>query len=190
MLWGNGHPKAIQHVSINMIAGYAKGVSGNFGNARVVYDKFHIIHNVMKPCNQVRNAERRGAAGKRNLLERTPWMGLKSRVSWTEKEVQRWESMALGWCATGVAYERRLVLQGIYEWKGIRVARKLFVNWCAWVQAMREQTGKLFEPMAKTVQIIEGHLKGILSYWTRWLTTAFVEGRNNLFSPVKRKASG
>jgi hypothetical protein len=70
-------------------------------------------------------------------------MWLKNRVNWTEKETQKWESMALERCVTGMAYEMRLVLQGIYQWKDVGEARKLFGNWCAWVQAMRERTGEL-----------------------------------------------
>jgi hypothetical protein len=32
-----------------------------------------------------------------------------------------------------MAYAMRLVLQGIYEWNGVGVAKKLFDNGCAWV---------------------------------------------------------
>ena len=39
-------------------------------------------------------------------------MWLKNRVNWTEKEVQKWESMALERCVTGMADEMRLALQG------------------------------------------------------------------------------
>ncbi len=48
LLRQNGHPKAIQHVAIDMSAAYTKGVSDNLGNAQVVYDKFHIIQNVVE----------------------------------------------------------------------------------------------------------------------------------------------
>jgi hypothetical protein len=41
------------------------------------------------------------------------------------------------------------VLQGIYQWEDAEEARKLFRNWCAWVKAMRDQTGELLEPMAR-----------------------------------------
>ena len=84
----------------------------------------------------------------------------------------------------------RLVLQGIYERKDVEEARKLFGNWCAWVRAMRGQTGELLEPMARAVRMVEGHLEGILAHWTRGLTIAFMEGLNSLFSAVKRKARG
>ena len=190
LLRHNGHPKAIQYVAIDMSPAYIKWVSNNLGNAQVVYDKFHVIQNVVEACDRVRKVESRSNAGKRDLLERTRWMWLKNRVNWTEKEAQKWESMALERCVTGMAYEMRLVLQGIYQWKDVGEAKKLFGNWCAWVQAMREQTGELLEPMARAARMIEGHLEGILAHWTQGLTTAFMEGFNSLFSAVKRWARG
>ena len=190
LLRHNGHPKAIRRVAIDMSAAYTKGVASNLGTAQVVYDKFHVIQNVVEACDQVRKVESRSDAGKRELLERTRWMWLKNRSNWTEKETHKWESMSLERCVTGMAYEMRLVLQGIYQWKDVEVARKLFGNWCAWVKAMREQTGELLEPMARAARMIEGHLEGILAHWTQGLTTAYMEGLNSLFSAVKRKARG
>jgi len=190
LLRHNGHPKAIRRVAIDMSAAYTKGVASNLGNAQVVYDKFHVIQNVVEACDQVRKVESRSDAGKRELLERTRWMWLKNRSNWTEKETHKWESMALERCVTGRAYEMRLVLQGIYQWKDVEVARKLFGNWCAWVKAMREQTGELLEPMARAARMIEGHMEGILAHWTQGLTTAYMEGLNSLFSAVNRKARG
>jgi transposase len=112
LLWHNSHPKAIQYLAIDMSAAYNKEVSDNLGNARVVYKKFHVIQNVVEACDQVQKAESRADAGKRDRLERTRWMWLKNRVNWTEKEAQKWESMALGRCVTGMAYQLRLVFQG------------------------------------------------------------------------------
>ena len=190
LLRHNGHPKAIRRVAIDMSAAYTKGVASNLGNAQVVYDKFHVIQNVVEACDQVRKVESRSDAGKRELLERTRWMWLKNRANWTEKETHKWESMSLERCVTGMAYEMRLVLQGIYQWKDVEVAKKLFGNWCAWVKAMREQTGELLEPMARAARMIEGHREGILAHWTQGLTTAYMEGLNSLFSAMERKARG
>ena len=190
LLRHNGHPKAIQYVAIDMSPAYIKGVSDNLGNAQVVFDKFHVIQYVVEACDQIRKIESRSDAGKRELLERTRWMWLKNRANWTEKETHKWESMSLERCVTGMAYEMRLVLQGIYQWKDAEVAKKMFGNWCAWVKAMREQTGELLEPMARAARKIEGHMEGILAHWTQGLTTAYMEGLNSLFSAVKRKARG
>ena len=114
LLRHNGHPKAIQHVAIDMTAAYAKGASDNLGNAQVVCDKFHVIQNVVEGCDQVRKAESRAVTGKWDRLERARWMWRKNRVNWTEKETQKWESMALDRCVTGMAYGMRQMLQGTY----------------------------------------------------------------------------
>ena len=53
----NGHPKAITQVAIDMSPAYVKGVRENFGRARLVFDKFHVI--------QEADPGRRGGA--------TPW---------------------------------------------------------------------------------------------------------------------
>jgi len=68
---------------------------------------------------------------------------------------------------TGMAYEMRLVLQSIYQWKEVEVAKKFLGNWCAWVKAMREQAGELLEPMARAARMIEGHIEGILAHWNQ-----------------------
>jgi hypothetical protein len=41
----SGHHRANKPVAIEMSTTYTKSVSNNFGNARVVYDKFHFIRN-------------------------------------------------------------------------------------------------------------------------------------------------
>ncbi len=51
LLRHKGHPKANQHAAIDMSSTHAKGVSDNLGNALVVYDKFHLIQNVVDACD-------------------------------------------------------------------------------------------------------------------------------------------
>ncbi len=156
----------------------------------MVYDTFYVIQYVVEACDRNRKIESLAIAEKRDQLEQTRWMSLKNRENWTEMETLKCESMALERSVKGMAYEMTLVLQGIYERKDVEEARKLFRNGCAWVRAMRGQTGELLEPMARVARMIEGHLEGILAHWTQRLTTAFMEGINSLFSAVKRKARG
>ena len=80
MLQHSGHPNAIQHVVIDMSAAYTNGVSDRVWNIRLVYEKFHVIYNVMEACDQVQKAESPADAGTRDLLERTRWMWLKIPV--------------------------------------------------------------------------------------------------------------
>ena len=53
----NGHPKAISMVAIDMSPAYAKGVRENFGNPLIVFDKFHVVSQVVKAVDEVRRKE-------------------------------------------------------------------------------------------------------------------------------------
>jgi hypothetical protein len=50
----------------------------------VVYDKFHVIQNVVEVCDQVRKVESRAEARKGDRLEGISWIWAKNRVNWTE----------------------------------------------------------------------------------------------------------
>jgi transposase len=186
----NGHPKAVTQVAIDMSAAYAKGLRENFGNARIVYDKFHVVQNVVEACDNVRKTESRLNPESQERLGRTRWLWRKNPENWTAKEAQRWEDMAKERGATRLAYEMHLVLQDIYRSSGAREASQKFEDWCSWVHAMREECGALLEQMVAVAHMIENHIEGILAHGTQGPTIAFMKGLNSLFSAVKRKARG
>lgn len=68
---------------------------------------------------------------------------LKNQVNWTEKETQEFELMAV---------------------EGRGGNQKMFWKLCFWVNAIREQTMDLLEPMARIARMIEGHLEGSLAH--------------------------
>jgi hypothetical protein len=88
-------------------------------------------------------------------------MWIKNRLHSTKKAPKKSELMALEPYVTGMAYEMRLVLQGILQCKDAGVANKLFRNKGARDHAMRGQTGELLEPMTRAALMVEGHLEGI-----------------------------
>jgi transposase len=90
----NVHAEAIQRVVIDMSAAYTKGVSTNLGNARVVYDKFNVIQNVVEVCDRIRQAESRADAGKRERLERMRCLWLKNWViTGQERKPSSWSRL-------------------------------------------------------------------------------------------------
>jgi transposase len=187
----NGHPKAITQVAIDMSPAYLKGVKKNFGNAVIVYDKFHVVSQVTKAVEEVRRAEVRQDAQARAALEKSCWLWRKNPEGWTEPELRRFEQLQDKPLVTGLAYAMRLDLQQAYASDSARVARSRFVNWCRWVRAEAQELGSgLLEPMRKAAEMVERHLEGILGHWKEGLTTAFLEGLNSLFSATKRKARG
>jgi len=187
----NGHPKAITQVAIDMSPAYKKGVQENFGNAELVYDKFHVVRQVSEGVEAVRRAEARQDPQARAHLEKSCWLWRKNPEGWTERESRRWEELKDKPLVTGLAYAMRLELQRAYAAASERVARSRFVKWCAWVEAEAQAlSSSLLEPMRKAAEMVKRHLEGILGHWKAGLTTAFLEGLNSLFSATKRKARG
>lgn len=191
LLKHNGHPKAITQVAIDMSPAYIKGVRENFGNARVVFDKFHVVSQVVAAVEEVRRKEARQDAQAREQLERTSWLWRKNPETWTEAEQERWAQLRDKPLVTGLAYAMRLELQRAYAAGTAGQARDRFTSWCRWVRTeAKAVTGELLEPMRKAADMVKRHLKGILGHWKQGLTTAFLEGLNSLFSATKRKARG
>jgi transposase len=191
LLKHNGHPKAITQVAIDMSPAYIKGVRENFGNAQVVFDKFHVVSQVVAAVEEVRRKEARQDAQAREQLERTSWLWRKNPETWTAAEQERWGQLKDKPLVTGLAYAMRLELQRAYASGTASQARDRFKSWCRWVRAEAQAaTSELLEPMRQAADMVERHLEGILGHWKQGLTTAFLEGLNSLFSATKRKARG
>jgi transposase len=187
----NGHPKAITRVAIDMSPAYMKGVRDHLGNAQIVFDKFHVVTQVVQAVDEVRRREARTDAAARAELARTSWLWRKNPEAWTAREDERWEQLKDKPLVTGLAYAMRLALQGAYAATTVAAARARFTAWIRWVRAeAAELKSGLLEPMRAAADMVERHLEGILAHWQQGLTTAFLEGLNSLFSAVKRKARG
>jgi len=187
----HGHPKAITQIAIDMSPAYQKGVREHFGNARIVFDKFHVVTQVVQAVEEVRRKETRQDALAREELERTSWLWRKNPERWTAGEQERWAQLKDKPLVTGLAYAMRLELQQAYASRTAAQARERFQAWCRWVRSEAAALpSRLLEPMRKVADMVERHLDGILGHWKQGLTTAFLEGLNSLFSATKRKARG
>jgi transposase len=187
----NGHPRAITMVAIDMSPAYQKGVRENFGNAQIVFDKFHVVSQVVKAVDEVRRKEARADDEARQQLEHSSWLWRKNPETWTTKEGERWTQLKDKPLITGLAYAMRLELQKAYAATTVGQARNRFETWCRWVHTEAEAlTSGLLEPMRQAANMVQRHLEGILAHWQQGLTTAFMEGLNSLFSATKRKARG
>jgi transposase len=187
----NGHPKAITQVAVDMSAAYAKGVTEKFGNAELVFDKFHVVAQVSQAVDEVRRAEVRQDSDARAALEKTCWLWRKNPENWSKRDEARWEQLKSKPLVTGLAFAMRLDLQQAYAARNALEARSRFTRWCQWVRTEADNLGSaLLDPMRKAAGMVERHLEGILAHWNQGLTTAFLEGLNSLFSATKRKARG
>jgi transposase len=188
----NGHPHAILEVSMDMSAAYQKGVAEHCRNARVVFDKYHVIAHICQAVDQVRKTESNwGSDEARQDLQKTMWLWRKNPPRLSEAQRLRLEHLRTKRLWTAKAYQMRLVLQEIYAEPHQGQARESFLNWCHWVRDVAEVAPRLiFAPMLAAAQMILRHLGGIMAHWNHRLTNAYMEGLNSVFSATKRKARG
>jgi len=188
----NGHRHAITQVSMDMSAGYEKGVRENCRHAQIVFDKFHVLANANKAVDQVRRAEfRLGGKDVRESLRQSQWLWRKNPENLDQDEQSRLAKIKEKNLCTGKAYQMRMVLQDIYRSPNATVAQKRFKVWCRWVRwVARFYKSYVFSSMVKMAALVADHLAGILAHWKWGLTNAFMEGLNSVFSAVKRKARG
>jgi len=188
----NGHRHAITQASMDMSAAYQRGVADNCRNAQVVFDKFHLIANVTKAVDKVRQAEVRSSKKEVwDQLKNSLWIWRKNPENLTEKERAHLSQMDQENLCTAKAYQMRLCLQDIYRLGNQNQARRSLLAWCRWVRWIaKKYKAFLFAPMLKAAQMVETHLAGILAHWKLGVTNAFMEGLNSVFSATKRKARG
>lgn len=187
----NGHPHALTHVSMDMSKPYQKGVAENCRNARVVFDKYHVIANVNAAVDQTRRAESSAGGAASELLRKTMWIWRKNEPNLTEKEQARLEQLNTENLWTAKAYQLRLSVQQIYHEKEASSARQKFKEWGQLVSAIAQSAPKVvWAAMLGAAKMIEHHLEGILAHWEHRTTNAYMEGLNSVFSATKRKARG
>ncbi len=188
----NGHPHALTSVSMDMSKAYTKGALAYCRNAKIVYDKFHVIAHANTAVDRVRRGESQsGRAAAREALTKSRWLWLKNPENLTPKERRHLRQIDQDMLQTGRAYQMRLALQEIYELEEAAAAEKRLGAWCRWVRRESRKANRwLLAHMAQVADTIESHLSGILAHWDHGVTNAFMEGLNSVFSAVRRKARG
>lgn len=166
--------KQVEEVSVDMWGGFPKVVKEVFPNAKLVFDRFHIMKPVNEELNQVRKLTGMTVIGSKFIL-------LKNGVNLIESERVKLEAI--------LNHSKRLKLA--YSLK--EEFRKIFET-CSTVQEGREQ---LLEWLKKARSVygsvlttIRNHLDGICNYFLSRTTSGVMEGINNRIKLIKRQAYG
>jgi transposase len=175
-------PGQIESVSIDMSPSYIRGVTDHLPNARITFDKFHVIAQASFALDRTRRREQKTDPDLKGLR----WALLKDRSRLPRE--QRCDLDALIACATSKRTARawlyRENLREILDRKQVNVVAALLKQWCA--NVMRSKV----EPMKDVARMIRRHFDGILAWSQTRQTNGFLEAINGLFQAAKRKARG
>jgi transposase len=174
-------PEQVKEVTIDMSPAFIAGVGECLPEARITFDKFHVIQALNKAQDEVRRMEQKHNP----LLTSSRYIWLKNPENLTAKQRELLETLRYENLKTAKVYQMKLTFQDIY--RSIRepeAAEAAIKKWLSWAVRSRIEPVKAF---AKTVK---AHFDGIMRYFTSGLTSGTMEGINSRIQEIKRRARG
>jgi transposase len=174
--------EAIDSVSIDMSPAFIKGCGEHLPNARITFDKFHVIAHASKALDETRRIEQKTTPGLKGLR----WKLLRDYASLSATARAEIDTLLakLTTQRTARAWVYREQLREILERKQINVVSAMLWQWCT--NVMRSKV----EPMKEVASMIRSHFEGIVAWAQTRQTNGFLEAFNGLFQSAKRKARG
>lgn len=176
-------PDQIESVSIDMSpAFFIKGVDEHLPNARVTFDKFHVIAHASAAVDKMRRLEQKTDPDLKGLR----WALLKDRDKLRIEQRNDLDALVARYTSkrTARAWLYREQLRDILNRKQINIVSAMLAQWCT--NVMRSKV----EPMKDVAHMIRHHFDGILAWTQTRQTNGFIEAINGLFQAAKRKARG
>ena len=177
-----GNPKAVESISIDMSPAFIKGVTKYLPNARITFDKFHVIAHASTAVDKTRRIEQKTDPSLKGLR----WKLLRNRASLSPDARADLDALIAQVTTkrTARAWLYKEQLREILERKQINVVRDMLTQWAT--NVMRSKV----EPMKDVAKLIRRHIEGIVAWTQTRQTNGFLEAINGLFQAAKRKARG
>jgi transposase len=178
----NADPENISSISIDMSPAFIKGVTDQLPNARITFDKFHVIAHASQAVDKMRRVEQRTDPTLKGLR----WALLKDRSKLSSDQVADLDKLIAQFTTkrTARAWLYREQLRDILDRKQINVVSTMLAQWCT--NVMRSKV----DPMKDVAAMIRKHFDGIIAWTQTRKTNGFIEAINGLFQAAKRKARG
>lgn len=175
-------PAQISSVSIDMSPAFIKGCAQYLPNARITFDKFHVIWHASTAVDKMRRIEQHTDRSLKGMR----WSLLKDRSRLSCEAAADLDALIakLTTVRTARAWLYKEQLREILDRKQINVVRDMLQHWCTCV--MRSKV----EPMKEVAALVRHHLEGIVAWAQTRQTNGFLEALNGLFQAAKRRARG
>lgn len=177
-----GNIDNITDVSCDMSKAFIKGVTDNIPNAKITFDKFHIIKLINKAVDDVRRQE----AKDNPILKGTRYIFLKNQNNLTKNQQQLKEQLVLADInlKSMTALSMRETFQQIYQSDTYEDFVTLLHKWYQWV------TDSGLDAMVAVAKTIKNHWDGIIAWKKSQINNGILEGLNSAIQDAKRKARG
>lgn len=178
----------IEAVAMDMAPGYVKAVTTHLPQARIVFDRFHVMNLYNRYLSNLRRElySKMKDQSERDVLKGIRWLLLKNRENLDpeKNEAERLEEALQFNKPLAIAYYLKDSLREFWECDSYEEAARHLDDWIAEAKAsgIRQLYG-----MVKT---LENHREGLLNYYFYPISTGPLEGVNNKIKTMKRQAYG
>lgn len=178
----HGQRQAITDVSCDMSPAFIKGVEENLPNAKITFDRFHIMKIIGSAVDNVRKQEAQTQA----ILKGSRYVFLKNEKNLTNAQRQKRQELSVSRLnlKSMKALHIRENFQEIYNAPTIEIFETMLKKWYFWVTHSR------IEFMKEAAYTIKAHWDGIVQWRKSNIDNGLLEGLNSLIQAAKAKARG
>ena len=178
----NGNVNNVTDVSCDMSPAFIKGVKENLPEAKITFDKFHILKLINEAVDDVRRME----AKDNPLLKGTRYIFLKNDKNLSQAQRDTKATLQLSKLNEKLfrALSLREAFQQLYAASTENDFEVLLKRWYFWATHSR------LEPMKKAAKTIKKHWDGVLQWKKSQINNGLLEGLNSVVQAAKRKARG
>jgi transposase len=174
-----GDPKRIRDVCIDLSHAFKDGAAKHLPNARITFDRFHVVKLVNEAMDKVRRQERKDNKG----LKRSKYLWLRNPDRLSDEQRTRLEVLRAAFPKSAEAYRLKQTLLAIYEDETLDATKHLQ----AWLAMARESDLEPFHTLADTVQ---KNWQGVARWFDSRIANGILEATNSLLQAAKAKARG
>lgn len=178
---------AVEVVAMDMwdpyIAATRAWISG--ADQKIVFDRFHVMKQVVDAVDKVRKQENRQLYQQGNeALKGSKYLWLWSQENIPEHRREEFEELRAKDLKVCRAWAIKENLRHLWSYRSISWMRKFFIKWYSWASHSQ------LAPIVKAARTLKRHLNNIVTYAKHQVTNALGESLNSKIEKVKRKACG
>lgn len=177
----------IAAIAMDMWEPYRKTVREQVpgADAKIVFDKFHVLQHVSAAVDQVRKQEHKALAASGDAtLKGTKYAWLRNPATFSRTAWREFAALRESTLQSARAWALKESLRRLWDYTYVGAARTFFRRWYWWATHSR------LAPMIKVARMLKRHLENILTYLTHRITNAVTEGLNAKIQWIKYGARG
>ena len=177
----------ITHVSLDMWDPYIKAIKEHCPNAKIVFDKFHVVKKVNEALDEVRKNEFAKANDEERAdMKRKRWIILSRENNLNSEQKETLVQLMKNNDRLYKAYLLKEQILSIFDDKA-STFEKICDRIKCWLENILSNELEEFSAVMKTMQ---NYMHGILNYFRYGMTNAIAEGFNTKINVLKRRAFG